>query len=338
VKDPKRSIGAVTVVNGTDAVKRRGARLLSRKRLAPLQYPSCVFPANFVSEATSLFLLLLALFVFPIAVYCTIIGMVNRRQRPLMVSGAWDFLGALFAVSGFLLFLGPSLLTGTFRESMNELPFQRGSTSLSTAIAAMWASWWVAWVLYYLLVVGGAAYLVWLRRNTTVIYNIDLRTFETVLARLTDRLGLRASRIGNRLFLGVSDAPVPLTTAADVAQHVTANPAPAADPSSHVSANPMPADGAMDAGAAPRPVRLIAEQLIVDVDAFPMMSNVSLHWRTASPAARANLERELRQALEETPVPENAVSVWLLGIATLLFLLIIMMTSIFVVTALATRR
>ena len=70
-----------------------------------------------------LLLLLLALFLFPIALYCTVLGMINRRAQPLMVSGAWDFVGVLLATSGFLLFVGPAMLSGTFRQGLRELPF-----------------------------------------------------------------------------------------------------------------------------------------------------------------------------------------------------------------------
>ena len=44
-------------------------------------------------------LLLLAglAFLFPIALYCLFLAVVNARENPSMVSGPWDFLGVLFA-------------------------------------------------------------------------------------------------------------------------------------------------------------------------------------------------------------------------------------------------
>ena len=50
-------------------------------------------------------------FLFPLAIYCLIVSLLNRRPRPVMVSGTWDFAGVLFAVSGFLLLGGPVMLT-----------------------------------------------------------------------------------------------------------------------------------------------------------------------------------------------------------------------------------
>jgi hypothetical protein len=132
-----------------------------------------------------LILLLFALFIFPLAVYCTIIGMINRRTRPLVVSGTWDFLGILLATSLLLLFLGPVLgLSASFRDNLSELPFQRGFGSLADATETLLLEWWLAYLLYYILLLGGAVYLLWLRRNTTVIYNVEQRTVEAALARL----------------------------------------------------------------------------------------------------------------------------------------------------------
>jgi hypothetical protein len=275
--------------------------------------------------------------------------MINRRPQPLVVSGTWDFIGVLLATSGFLLFLGPVLLSDTFSQMLNEPSIQRSSRSIADVIATAWASWWVLWILYYLIILGGGGYLLWLRSHATVIYNIERRTLETVLAGVVERLGLPASQLGNRLFIGVSDAPVPLTAAPTpvaAASHVTAGPAPLADASHHVMSHPTPTGEAgqplqqlaAGGGAATPRLQIISEQVIIDVEALEMLNNVSLHWYRASPAARATLERELRQALAEVHVPENAVSTWLLGIATLLFLVVMMMTAVFVIAAIWMRR
>jgi hypothetical protein len=285
-----------------------------------------------------LLLLLFALFIFPVAVYCTILGMINRRTRPLLVSGTWDFFGILLATSLFLLFLGPVLvLSGAFRENLNDMPFHRGFGTLAEATANLLVDWWLAWLSYYVLVLGGAVYLLWLRRNTTVIYNVEQRTVETALARLVERLGLNASRLGNRVFLGINAAPVPLTAAANASTHVTANPPLAGE---ERLSRPLRDLGHL-AGASEsraRPPGLVDEQVTIDVEPFEMLSNVTLHWRSASPTARATLVRELRLELAEIPTPENVAGTWFLGIATLLFLVILMLTTVFVLALLFARR
>src|SRR4051794_4945035 len=48
----------------------------------------------------------------PVGIYMLLLAHVNSRARPLMVSGVLDFIGVLFAASGFLLFGGPAILTG----------------------------------------------------------------------------------------------------------------------------------------------------------------------------------------------------------------------------------
>jgi hypothetical protein len=83
---------------------------------------------------------------------------------------------------------------------------------------------------------------------------------------------------------------------------------------------------------------MVDEQVTIDVEALEMLSNVSLHWRSASPAARALLELELRQELAEVYTPENAASTWFLGISTLLFLAILMLTTVFILAVFMTRR
>jgi hypothetical protein len=267
----------------------------------------------------NLLLLLLALFLFPVAVYCSILGIINRRLQPLMVSGTWDFLGVLLATSGFLLFVGPALLSGTFRQNLRELPFSRDSAGIGAAVAEIWAAWWVTWLLYYLCVLGGAAALVWARRGTTVIYNVDAATFDTVVLQAARRLGVEVNRLGNRLFLGVTGTPAPLATA------------------NHEAATEVMARSPLQTPD-PVPIRILAEQVVVDVEVFATLRNVSLYWKNASPEARADLERELGRGLAEVITLDNPVGGWLLGVAGLLFLTIMMLTAFFVMGTIMTAR
>jgi hypothetical protein len=250
-----------------------------------------------------LFLLLLAIFLFPIAVYCAILGVINRRAQPLLVSGAWDFLGVLLATSGFLLFVGPALLSGGFRHGLRELPLNRESNALGSAIAEVWALWWVFWLLYYLFILGGAAMLVWGRRNIQVVYNIEPQTLLAALDRAARRLALTAQRRGNHLIFSPATLDgVPGTTES-------------AESSSAITVQRLPSTAAVAA---------------VTIEPFPLLNNVSLHWHSASPEARADLERELRKALAEVITLENPVGGWLLGIAGLLFMLIMLLTGVFI--------
>ena len=129
---------------------------------------------------------------------------------------------------------------------------------------------------------------------------------------------MQVSRLGNRVFLGVSGTPVQLTDQEEPTTEVMVRPqAPA---------------------LVPAPPRIIAEQVIVDIDELAAFRNVSLHWRTASPEARADLERELDKTLAEVITVDNPVSGWLLGISAILFLAIMMLTAVFVLVTLAGPR
>lgn len=261
-------------------------------------------------------LLFLALFLFPIAVYCTILGMVNRRAQPLRVSGAWDFLGVVLATSGCLLFVGPAILSGAFKASLRELPFHREGPAITGAVGEIFATWWVLWVAYYLLLAGGIAALLWARRATAIIYNIDLASFERAIALTASRLGVQAQRLGNRLYMGVNASPSPLGDEPDVPTEVLGHFTPP-DPSR----------------------RRLLEEVVVDVEPFALLHNVSLHWRAASPEARADVERELDKTLAEIAIADNPTGSWMLGIAGFLYLVITMLTATFVLGVfLATRR
>src|SRR5205085_9151174 len=81
---------------------------LVRMEPAPLEYR---FP-----RTPGITTLLLVAVLFPIAIYLSVLGWINRRARGLLISGPWDFAGILFAASGFLFLGGPTLL-GTVMQT-----------------------------------------------------------------------------------------------------------------------------------------------------------------------------------------------------------------------------
>ena len=210
-------------------------------------------PHGVEDDPLFLFFFLLAVLLFPIAVYFTILGMINRRPRPFVVSGPWDFVEVLLATSGFLLFVGPAMLSGAFRQNLRDLPIQHESAGLTDAIAEIWAAWWVVWLLYYLFVVGGSAILVWTRRHTTVIYNVESHTLEESLTRAAERLGLGIERHGRQLFIGAAVGNLQLSNA------VSTEPL-----SQAISQLPFSAN----------------HPTILGIETFSLLNNVSLHWQS----------------------------------------------------------
>src|SRR5262249_19124964 len=127
-------------------------------------------------------------FLFPLTIYLLLLGLVNRRRGPLVVSGPWDFAGVIFAASGFLLVGGPSVRAGVGdRWRMLRMAGQLREGHVG---GEEWGSWMLVWGAYFAVVVGGAALLLWRRRNVTSVYNVEPFVLEQLLARVLDGLGL----------------------------------------------------------------------------------------------------------------------------------------------------
>src|SRR5882724_2545508 len=80
-------------------------------------------------------------FLLPIGFYCLILATMNRRSRPLMVSGVWDAIGLLFAVAGFFVVTAPMLLSEFFVR-VYDLD--------SNGWFGLWLSQWLVWLVYFL--------------------------------------------------------------------------------------------------------------------------------------------------------------------------------------------
>jgi len=250
------------------------------------------------------FLHLLLLFLFPVAVYCVVLAVLNRRLQPTLVPGAWDFLGLLFAASGLLLFAAPKVLNTLFKQAIDNTIYEEGGPSPASA-DHLRTLWWCAWVSYFVLVVGGAAVLVWLRRGKSVVYNVGAADFDRALAQALAQLRLGVTRSGSRLFLG---SPVP-----------QAEPVPEPQLTA-VSTAPLSAAAEL----APSPPRATSGDAILDVEPFAALWSITLHWRSHGGTVRREVEDELAKELREVPTYDNPVGSWFLGVAGFLFALIFM--------------
>ncbi len=257
-----------------------------------------------------MFLLLLAVFLFPIGVYCGVLGLINRRLRPLMVNGAWDFVGLLFASSGFLLVVGPAVLSGQYHRNLFEFSF--GRPSPGQTLHDIWSLWWGIWLFYFLVVLGGGAFLLWWRGRSTVVYNVEPEELERTFLETLEHLGLSASRVGDRYTIQVASPAAAAVGADDTA--ITATP--------------------------PRPATTLglSEPAVVELDAFPALFHVTLHWRVFAPALRAEVERELGRALAKLETPENNTATWFLSISTSIFLLIFLALGAIIFGSMLSRR
>jgi hypothetical protein len=243
-------------------------------------------------------------FLLPLAVYCLVLAMLNRRWRPTLVSGPWDFAGVLFALSGFLFVGGPCLLTG-LNKHWRGLWLMGRLRDVSVRGEDWWHFWVMVWAAYFVLVVAGAAFLLWQRRRTTAVYNIDPPQLDDALQSVLVRLGLPSSRTANRILIysrkngpGHLDASDPETADAFV-------PAEAVRHGAEVSTQ--------DA-ASEEPV-----ELMLRVDSFPSLRHATLTWQGSEDVTRRQVEIELGKVLTEVRAPDSPVAGWLLTIAACLF-------------------
>ena len=152
-------------------------------------------------------LLLLAIFLPPLALYLIVLGWINRRPHPVVTAGTWDFTGVLFALSGFLLVGGPAFLASLDEQSRTF--WLLGVTqSAQASPAGNWTFWIVVRLIYYALVVGGAAFVLWRSRRLTSIYNVESRWIFTTVVQAYQRLGLNPLRYGDSFLIEARAEPV----------------------------------------------------------------------------------------------------------------------------------
>ncbi len=257
--------------------------------------------------------MLLLAFLFPVAVYLLFLAHLNRRPRPTMVAGPWDFAGVLFAASGFLLFGGPSLLsTLSLNETWRGFWLRgRGGPGITDedGLLAVRAG---LFAVYFVAVVAGAVLVLWRRRRVTAIYNVEPAVVEAVLGQVLQRWQLPFVQAGNVLAFAPDDGP-------DRRPRRRPDPLAAYAPGAELSAAP---DGnAAPAGVAPP---LVDCAVTLEVDVAPALCHVTLTWDPPDTLLRREVEGQLGRALAEVPSPVSSVGDWMLIIAYGLFFLVLL--------------
>jgi hypothetical protein len=228
-------------------------------------------------------LLLLALLLPPLSFYLIVLGWINRRPRPVLTAGTWDFVGVLFALSGFLLVGGPAFLSSLDEQSrvfwlLGEMEPARASAGGNGIL------WIVLRLLYFAITVGGAAFVLWRCRRLTSVYNVDSRGVFTALEQTLQRLGLNFLRNGDSFLIGGR----------------AGESAPKAKLSEGILTTAVPPAAAAVAAAAP-----IGRSTVLHVDVFSFMRHATLRWDPVDSPSRREVEKELTIALAEIPAPEQ---------------------------------
>ena len=97
--------------------------------------------------------MIFVVFLVPLGLYLLLLGHFNRQGRPVFVSGPLDFVGILFAASGFLMFGGPAILTSLNESWRSFWLLGDGNAVSRDSLLAQWQFWIFLSVLYFVGVV-----------------------------------------------------------------------------------------------------------------------------------------------------------------------------------------
>ncbi len=131
--------------------------------------------------AESILLLLL-----PFGAYCLVLANINRREDPIIVSGAWDAVGLFLGCSGMLLGIFPLLI---------HYRFERESVALTEPeYLYVWTAFATLHYSYYVVLITFVLVTIWLHMGRTSIYNCDPDQVPDLLAQSAARAGLDCRR------------------------------------------------------------------------------------------------------------------------------------------------
>ncbi len=123
--------------------------------------------------------------------------LVNKKPHPTVVSGRWDFVLVLAALSGFLLVGGALLLT--LVQSDTRFVLRGNFEHMREGWGENSAAWLFVAVGYLLLVVGASALTLTNRSRWLSVYNIEVAVAERAVGTALERSGIRdTTRYGNR--------------------------------------------------------------------------------------------------------------------------------------------
>ncbi len=230
-------------------------------------------------------------FFLPLSLYFFYLSALNRAPRPKLVSGVWDTVGVLAALSGFLLIGGPSILSGLYEQW--RMSWLLGSFQRLNEIRGTWSEWILLYAAYFVAVIVLTIWLVFEGRKRTSIYNIDGQVFEEILRRTLDECGLLWKRLGpHKLLLhGASEKPL----------------------------DPAPLDREKEGAKLE-----MGPAATVDWRVFPAMCHASIGWRGVDREIREEVESRLIEQLRFVRSPANQAAAWFFtsGLILLMFSLL----------------
>ncbi|MGH7170161.1 MAG: hypothetical protein ACRELG_07795 [Gemmataceae bacterium] len=253
------------------------------------------------------------MFFFPLAVYLLVLGLLNRHRHPLLVSGVWDGIGLIFGVSGFLLFAGPAILSALNERWRMFWLLGKGDVPL-TGPDGVWQFWIFLSLLYFLLIVSGAAYYFWRQRHLTAVYNARPAQVERAVMDVCEQLGINPVRSGDLFLFGLSLG----LSSERRGSNGEPIPAPHYLPSAiRIGSGHLETASATAGGRTPDPT-VLEQTAILEVESFPLLRHVTLRWDPVDSPLRRMLENELSRRLSETFADDSPLGGWLLTLGFVL--------------------
>ena len=155
-----------------------------------------------------------------------------------------------------------------------------------------WFRHWLIWAVYYVLLAAGSVFLIWWRSSKTMVYNVDPERFLQRLHSTITLMGLSAAVEGGVKLVVTPAKDAPITEGTDFMETLPMRP----------PLNPHD--------------RRHAE---LEVETFPSLCHVTLHWGRCAPGVRGEIEKELAKGLDSAVSEDNPVAGWMLSISGLIF-------------------
>jgi hypothetical protein len=156
----------------------------------------------------------------PLAVYLLYLSHLNGRATPALVPGPWDFGAVLLALSGFILLLGPLMITlvdSQWRARAYGNWASLKSIGKGEAIAGSLMA-----TGYVVVLATVIPLLLRARRRVTAIYNVAATSVESSLIAVLEDLGFPWRRNQGQIEIGVKKTAEPPEPAARFFPHETA--------------------------------------------------------------------------------------------------------------------
>jgi hypothetical protein len=233
--------------------------------------------------------LIFMVFFLPLSIYLFCLASINRASRAKVVSGVWDIVGLIAALSGFLLIGGPSILSGLYEQW--RISWLLGNFQRLNEIRGTWNDWIILYAAYFFGVICLAIWLILKARSKTSVYNVAEPELEIALRRALDDCAIVWKLESSRklVLFGIG--------AADEALR---------QPDLKLTGDDIKVPASHTALLVWRP--------------FQALRHVSLQWTNVTQEIRDNIEERLTEHLARVRAPDNPSASWFFTIGLLLLL------------------